>query len=197
MPIGCSITSQDHIPILCSLLFIIAHTKSLKLATNLSKNPPQFHSLGHRTVYHWKPVCIAPPISMKHRCDDYVILFLSLKFGFFPLFSALFSCFASYEQYLIVEASFIYIIQPPLIRITKCFYVFAHHLQSLVKKLLKSNCRFGAKKCRNCRFVSKSEVSLSLPSLDSQLNFFSCILIWFVDILKCPTHFLFKIEKCH
>lgn len=151
------------------------------------------------------------PIFVKHRRDDWVVLFLFLKFGFFlSLFSALFNYFAAYEHYLIVEASLLYIVQPPLIRISKCFYVFVHHLKSFVEKLLKSNYCFGAKKCRNYRFVSKRKVSLSFPSLDSWLNFLSCIwfdllIFWSVksilyskskSVILSFFHFEEKLSKC-
>lgn len=153
-PVGSSVTSQDHTSILFSLLSIIAQLNSLKSAANLSQNPSQLRSLAHRTVCHCQPVWIAPPEPKK--CDAYLFLwspsvmtdwayFSPWNLGFLPLFSALFSCFAAYEQYLIVEACLHYIVQPPLVRISKCFYAFVHHLQSFVEKLLKSNCRFGTK----------------------------------------------------
>ena len=71
--------------------------------------------------------------------------FLSWNLGFLSLFSVLFSWFVAYEQCLITEACLHHIDQPPLIRISKCFYVFVHHLQSFVGKLLKSICLFGTK----------------------------------------------------
>ena len=73
-------------------------------------------------------ICI--PISLKDRCDDSAIPFSSLEFGFFSLFSALFNGFVAYDQYLIAEAFFPYIIQPPLIKICEYFLCIFHHLES-------------------------------------------------------------------
>ena len=65
----------------------------------------------------------------------------------------------------------------------------------LCRKVVLVDLSLWYKKCRNCHFLSKREVSWILPSLDSRLNFSSCI--WFdLFILEVSKAFLFKIEKC-
>jgi len=51
----------------------------------------------------------------------------------------------------------------------------------------------SVQKCRNCHFVSKREVSWSLPSLDWNFCHVFDLIFWY---LKCQKNFLFEIEKC-
>ena len=106
--------------------------------------------------------------------------FHSWNLGFLSLFSALLNWFAAYEQYLITEAYLHHIDQPPLIRISKCFHVFVHHLQSFVEKLLKSTCRFGTKSVVTVILCQKEKChGVFLPWI---VDWTFCHVFWF-DLL--------------
>ena len=96
------------------------------------------------------------------------------KLVFSSLFSALFSSFAAYDQYITVETLFIYIIQPPLIRNCECFLCIFHHLQfSFANSRLIELSSFDLKVSQ----VSFSVKEKNPPLFDSWLHCYFCI--WF------------------